>query len=173
MADLAFLLEAETTNYSGDQPALRLRASVVHVTDDGIRNITYDTVEPSGLADLTVSALGESSVQQTYAWQVGYHQPYSVDLERARIMAATLGRIERRLVQVRGQFGWPESFGAYLLRVADALKVRPFVVWARNPQGRRVPGEHRVLDALAATTWLEAREREFRDTYPAAAPTPA
>ncbi len=173
MADLAFLLKAETTNYSGDEPALRLCATMVQVTDDGIRNITYSMVDRSGLADLTVTALGEPTIDYAYAWHVGYHQPYSVDLDRARVMVATLGRVERRLVQLSGQFGRPESFGAYLLRVATVLKASRFVVWTREPQGPRMPGEYRVMDGQVAVTWLETREREFHDAHPAAAPAPA
>jgi hypothetical protein len=173
MADLAFLLEAKTSNYAGDEPFLRLCATVVHVTDDGIRNLTYNTVDRSGLADLTVTALGEPNTDDAYGWQVGYHQPYSVDLDRARMMVATLGRVERRLGQLSGQFGRPESFGAYLLRVATVLRVRRFVVWTRESQGPRAPWEYRVMDGQVAVTWLEAREREFHDTHPAAASAPA
>jgi hypothetical protein len=173
MADLAFLLQAKTTNYADDEPVLRLRATVVHVTDDGIRNLTYNTVDRSGLADLTVTALGEPNIDDAYAWQVGYHRPYSVDLDRVRMMVATLGRVERRLVQLSGQFGRPESFGAYLLRVATVLRVRRFVVWTRESQGLRAPREYRVMDGQVAVTWLEAREREFHATHPAAASAPA
>ena len=173
MADLAFLLEAKTTNYAGDEPMLQLCSTVVHVTDDDIRNLTYSTVDRSGLADLTVTALGEPNVGYAYAWQVGYHQPYSVDLDRARVMVATLGRVKRRLAQLSGQFARPESFGAYLLRVATVLRVSRFVVWTGESQGPRAPREYRVMDGQVAVTWLEAREREFHDTHPAAASKPA
>jgi hypothetical protein len=166
-----------------------LRATVGYlVTEDHeprLRNILASDREPAfaGLADLTIAA--QASVQadgrrydgeRLYGWDVEYRDAGYVDLERARVMVGRLGRIHRRLEAMRDRLGYPESFAAYLLRVATILGIREFVVWTppRRGAGLYADGELRIMrGGTAAAAWIEQQTREFFDAHPAPAKEPA
>jgi hypothetical protein len=169
---LAFLLHADDDRDNGRAIAgfttyLILRAELVHLTPAGeVRNILDS--DDAGLASLQVrgqTTLHTSDAGRTYGWGYAYDQPYQVDLDRARAMVATLGRLERRLAKLNERLGYPESFGAYLLRVAEVLGVRDFVIWDTDHQtGRRSAHGPREVPGTVAVDWYATRVRKFHDS---------
>jgi hypothetical protein len=130
---------------------------------DRLRNL----VGVEDLEGLTVSAQGSpADGGSTYGWKVEFQDVAYIDLRHAQAMARTLGRVERRLARMADELGWPESFGAYLLRVAKVLGVKEFAVWRRRPRRLHDDGDLGVLPATAAAAWLETAERTFYAEHP-------
>lgn len=166
---LAFWLHADDDRERGRAipgftTYLVLRAELVHLTPEGeVRNILDS--DDHGLASFQVR--GQTTLDgidhgTTYGWGYAYESPYSVDLRRARAMVATLHRLERRLERLTERLGYPESFGAYVLRVAEVLGVRDFVVWDTDHQtGKLASRGPRELPARVAADWYATRVREF------------
>ena len=88
------------------------------------------------LSDLEVSSQGHASdaARSLYGWDVRYRDVYAVDGYRVKRLAKTLGAVERRLERLRVKYGRPESFGAYVARVAEALGADSIVVVAPGNQ---------------------------------------
>jgi hypothetical protein len=122
----------------------------------------YDEVQ-CALANLVVRAQNDSSHAReggrAYSADVAYLQPYTVSARRARIMVATLGRIERKLAKLAEKYGRPGTFATYLLQVADALAIDSFVVESKEmlATGLFV----RIMTGENAQFWLDDREAEF------------
>jgi hypothetical protein len=170
--ELAFLLHADDDRNAGRSipgftTNLILRAELVHLTSDGdLRNILDS--DNLGLASLQVRGqanLDDTAQGRSYGWSYAYEQPYSVDLRRARAMATTLGRLQTRLEKLTARYGHPESFGAYVLRVAEVLGVRRFVVWDTNPRtGKPSANGPRELPATAAVDWYATHLHDFHQS---------
>jgi len=105
-----------------------------------IRNI--DEANGWHFNDLTVNSQGEhrdyygsTENRRLYGWEVRYQDAGSVDLSRAKSMADTLSKLERKQTKLSDQYGYPATFGAYLARVADALGIQSFVFAQDDSQG--------------------------------------
>ncbi len=164
---LALLLSTETMTY-GD-PTLRLQARVVRLENgEHVRNILdgerRDGVDGNALSDLCVTGLADAADTGSFAWHVEYRDVFAVQLPRARAMAATLTRVQRRTDKLTERYGHPTTFSAYVLRAADALGITRFV-WrvADKPSGIAYDdSDFRIVDAGAAAYWLDDAERTFR-----------
>lgn len=124
---LCLLLTTETS--SELERTLRLRFEPVRMLPDGeLRNYVEGYPDAhTWLADLRITAQQTAGLaEQPYAWRVQYMKPYSVDLERAEIMVKTLRKIARGLERLEAEFGYPESFAAYVTRVGSLLKVKQY-----------------------------------------------
>jgi len=64
---------------------------------------------------------------QSYGWKISYNQPYSVNLAVATKMQKTLSKINRAMEKLEREYGHPESFEDYVIRVSRALKADSFV----------------------------------------------
>jgi hypothetical protein len=161
--ETCLLVSHETNRYGNDKPTLRFTARPVRVTADGaIRNFT-DTFAGEPLADLTITAQLDhvAADQRPYGWRTEYRQPYDVDLRRAQTMVTVLRKIDRGLERMRGQLGHPESFTAYLARVARALGATRFC-WATERRGWAYDDyEHRFADADEMTYHVNRICRDF------------
>jgi hypothetical protein len=154
-------------------------APVTIAADGSPRNITvlFDLDYPQNLADLRIRCQNDrdnaARGSHAYGWTVEYHEPYTVDTRRAATMHRTLAGIERALARLDAKYGPPSTFGAYVLRVADALRIDRFIVPVR--QADRYPdGEYRYPDAAAAAYHLDAQDREWiRVCQPDYQPEPA
>lgn len=126
--ETVFLIDS--TNKVYDQHLLLLSAYPVKILDapeSGIRNFTNVGFDAEPLADLHVVAqLDRTSNGQPYGWKVEYRDVYSVDLRRADTMLKTLRKVERGLTRIQTELGYPETFPAYLARVAKVLGIKRF-----------------------------------------------
>jgi hypothetical protein len=138
----------------------KLVAKVVQLIDDGIRTPSYRWSEPdSELTNLQVSAY--LTPDQPYAWGCScrYCDLVSVDLDHARAMARTLGRIQRGLGRLRDQLGPPEDFHTYLLHIGSTVDIRTYLIRLaeRGTNGKR----YRRVAPLAVGEWISQQERRY------------
>lgn len=161
--ETCLLVSHETNRHGNDKPTLRFTVQPVRVTADGtIRNFT-DTLGGEPLADLAITPQLDhvAADPHPYGWRTEYRQPYAVDLRRAQTMVTVLRKIDRGLERMRGQLGHPESFTAYLARVARALGVTRFC-WATERRGwAHDDNEHRFADADEMTHHVNRLCRDF------------
>ena len=176
---LAILLKSSTDpiSWSSFGPQLRVSATFVKMTDEGIRNpsdSSYDDAEV-GFADLEISGTmdalsvrNEEADRPAHLYGSGpeYRRPFSVDMRRAKAMASTLARIERGEAKLTERFGYPSSFGERLTRIADALGVTTFLV-RQGDSPTDGSYDSMVFDTRTpsdAINWVENAERKFRET---------
>lgn len=141
------MLIAAVTEYD----SFSVRARPVWIEgEEGIRGISdsdYVDTRPLDLASIETRIYGheDKTGRRVYDfWHMEYRDVYSVDLDRARKMAATLATIERRLERLNNRFGPPESFASYVIRLAQVIGVRVFAC-QRDPRHRRADGfEHTI-----------------------------
>src|SRR5262245_33290778 len=65
-----------------------------------------------------------------------YHDQYRVNCQDAEKMWRTLSTILRRLDKLREKYGYPETFGAYVARLADVLGCDQVVLDHGDNRGR-------------------------------------
>jgi hypothetical protein len=68
--------------------------------------------------------------RKLYGWEIEYREPISVRLREAERMAKTLRTIHRKLDKLREKYGDPPTYGAFLLRVADAVGAIKIIAYA-------------------------------------------
>jgi hypothetical protein len=120
------------------------------VANDRIRNVCDDDalyLRGLRLGSLTVTSQGDSDSanRRLYAWGVEYRNVFSVDRQSAEGMAKTLAAIERRMEAIAVKYGQPATFGAYLLRMADAIGATRIVIPAGEIRSSYDDRQHRVL----------------------------
>jgi hypothetical protein len=161
--ETCLLVSHETTQYGDDHPTLRFTVRPVGVTADGaIRNFT-DTFGGEPLADLAITAQLDhvAADPHPYGWRTEYRQPYAVDIRRAQTMVKVLRKIDGGLERMRAQLGHPESFTAYLARIARTLGATRFC-WAVEARGWSYDdNEHRFGDADEMTYHVNRICRDF------------
>jgi hypothetical protein len=145
----------------GTGATLRISAHPVMVTTTGTVRNYVDSVTPEPWADLRITAQFDHVATQPYGWRVEYHNVYAVELARAEAMVKTLRKIERGLERLRAEFGYPESFAAYVARVAKVLGVKQFG-W-RSPDGGMFPNgtQYRWTDADGLASHVHTLVRDF------------
>ena len=129
---------------------------------------------PRGMVDepldgLTVSAYmdtdkpDDNGRARSWGWSVEYRDLHAVDLRRAETMTRTLRAIDARMSRITARYGPPVTFGAYLLRVADALHIDRYITRADpdapNPSATYSAVEWTTTDAAGADAWTLAALR--------------
>lgn len=115
------LLATEESNW--EPKVLTLKAYPVYINEAGeLRNFTSGSFDYEALADLAIRAQADSS-GAAYGWSVEYAQPYTVDLRIAEVMVKLLRKINKGLAKLDEKYGPAESYGHYVVRVADVLSV--------------------------------------------------
>jgi len=167
---LAFMLTSKTDyDTMNHENRLELSGYVVRIEDDGgIRNVTYGDFEHRDvwhLDDLFIRADGTPSMgERTYAWSANYRRVFEVDLARARLMAHTLGKLQSGMDRLALRWGRPTSFSAFVLHVADALKIREFVRESSRAPRKGLTydsGEYVFMSPQSAQYWLDSEEAGF------------
>ncbi len=122
------LLHSEVSDGCGSSDVLRLSVSVLGMLPDGdLRNYLAGSWPAQPLADLRVTAQSDSaSESESYGWRVEFRDSYAVDLARAEEMVKVLRKVSRGMAKLEAQFGYCESFGAYVARVASVLGISRF-----------------------------------------------
>jgi hypothetical protein len=103
--------------------------------------------------------------ETSYGWRSEYCNIFSVDQRYAVQMASVLNRLAKKMEAVSNELGWPESFSAYVLRVAKCLGIKTFVVCTRAGRAFQFDGEYRALDASQAGYWMTDQERTYIDKH--------
>jgi hypothetical protein len=159
-----------------------IRATAVRYSDtDGLRSIgesDYARVDGEFLNILGGELRGlQLSCQNTddnarkgetsYGWHSEYRNIFSVNQSYATQMASVLNRLAKKMEAVSNELGWPESFSAYVLRVAKCLGIKTFVVCTRAGRPFHYDGEYRAIDASQAGYWMNDQERTYIDKHSA------
>jgi hypothetical protein len=147
----------------------KLVAQVVQLTDDGVRTPSYQWSDPaSELTNLRVSAYLTPDEPHAWGHSCRYCDLVSIDLDHARAMARTLGRIQRGLARLRDQLEPPEDFHAYLLHIGSILDIRHYLIRLveRGTDGKR----YREVAPLAVGEWISQQEQRYAG--PPAGPQP-
>lgn len=161
--ETALLIGSDEPDFGGP-PSLRLHAHLVKITSEGeVRNFTSVGFDTEPFADLQVNALCDrtTSLNETYGWTVEYREVFSVDLKRAAAMVKTLRKVESGLTRMQGELGYPESFPAYLARVAKVLGIKSFG-WKIGGRDSLYSGnEYRWTDASGMGSYVNELCRKF------------
>lgn len=162
------------SDYS-DRTTIDATATFVRIElEDGIeriRNIstpgTYlRTEDLPELADLVVHAYGHLDDDPIfYATHVEYRNVFSVDLERAKVMAKHLARIQRELVKLERELGFSEGFAQKVARVGKILGVTQYGWrvdegangWSYDQQ------EYKWRDATYLADYVNMRLKKLRE----------
>lgn len=99
-----------------------------------------------------------------YAFSTEYRNAYNVNRERAKGMFKALDRLERSMNDLYEKLGRVDTFDAYLLRVASALRITTFVLCDREPRNFS-GGEWHAIDAIAAAAWIRQQEADYLARY--------
>jgi hypothetical protein len=99
-----------------------------------------------------------------YAFSTGYRNTYNVNRDRAKAMFKALDRLERSMNAFYEKLGRVDTFDAYLLRVASALRISTFVLCDREPRNFN-GGEYHAIDAVAAAAWVRKQESDYLARY--------
>lgn len=110
---------------------LEVKAWPVHVSVEDGREVVSDYFSWDSRHDelnqLEVRAQGDVKDDgRLYGERVHYKTAYRVGLAEATEMTRTLRRVEQGVQRLNAKVGPPESFAAYLVRVAAALKISRF-----------------------------------------------
>ncbi len=128
--DVRFLVHVTKSTYSGGVFNVRLDAA--YLTDaNEVRSPLWSEYDPSNAAALDsfqinaqADADRESDPPRWYGYDAVFHQPYKVDLGRAKSMAKVLSRVNSSIEKHRAQFGYETSFSQFAVVVAKAIGVR-------------------------------------------------
>lgn len=99
-----------------------------------------------------------------YAFSTEYRNAYNVNRDRAKAMFKALDRLERSMETFYQNLGRVDTFDAYLLRVASALRISSFVLCDREPRNFG-GGEWHAIDAVAAAAWVRKQEADYLARY--------
>lgn len=165
-----FFLTSKVEHF--DRPTLRVRVELAYLNEDneyrsydggnayaGDWNLEY--------GDLRIEASHDPSLtlNQTYGWRVEYRDVFAVNIARAEAMARTLRKIERGLAKLDAKWGTPDTFAAYVIRVASVLKVTSFG-HEQTAEARAMTGErYRWGDAETLKWQIANRVAEFDKQY--------
>lgn len=149
------------------------RAALVTIHPDGTpRNITgYAGEGTLGLEYLTVSAQCDADSSRSYGWHVEYRDVYSADSTRVQAMAVVMRRIDARLAKLTSTLGYPDTFGAYLARVASILGATFMVKTRDGGNSWYSSSEYAILAAPSAIDWLTRAESDYVNAHHGAAQT--
>jgi hypothetical protein len=118
------------------------------------------------LADLQVHAYGHLDTDPVfYSTNVEYRNVFSVDLERAKVMAKQLGRVQRGLEQLERELGFSRGFAQKVARVGKILGVTQYgwrvddgsAGWSYDDH------EYRWFDASYLEGYVDGRLRKLRE----------
>jgi hypothetical protein len=169
--DIRILLSTERSALDPDRPLLLYRAIFVSMEDGSVRNPRPDTYSnpAAGFADLAVTAQqdhGSTADGLPYGWSVEYRDVYSVNLERAEVMVKQLRKVNKGLADIEANLGYAETFGSYLARVGQVLRVSGYG-WAIGSDGSGRWGydgiEYHWTDARGLVTRVSQLAFEFND----------
>jgi hypothetical protein len=156
---------------SADPPTKRdywhVRADLVE-WDGTTPGTILDGGDHDGLADLSVSAQNDPDNARSdraptaYGWSAAYSAPHRVTLRRAEAMHRTLAKIDRRTERDAERYGYPQTFAAYLLRVAAALAVDTFLVKETDDGSGWYSGQtYQTFTPRQAGAWIDGQDRRY------------
>ena len=131
--------------------------------DYGHFTVTFVTLrddEPHGLGtahpldDLTLSAQYNASEGKPYGFDC-YIDGRRVTLDFAKSVVKTLERIDRAYRKITDEWGCPQTFGAYMLYMLKAIKVKGILMDAKPNRSWGTPGEWRKRKVTDAE-WMVA-----------------
>ena len=145
----------------------------INVRGDRIRNVGgwYDgdgLINGIYLRNLTVNSQGNddrtSADRGLYAFEVDYRNVFSVNRADAEKMALSLSKIEKRMQALYDTYGNPATFGAYLLRVADAIGASRIVV-ARDKASSYDDCQHRIMELSSGAQHVDGMVRTWQESH--------
>jgi hypothetical protein len=121
------------------------------------RTVYYDSSDPA-------------SRHMTY-WRLRFEPVSGAELAELEPVLGTLRRIDRHLAKLAARYGPPATFGQYVARLADALRIRIALRQsAPSPDGRLNTAEYLTLTPAEAGEWLDRADDQWRAAHPNTAP---
>jgi len=110
---------------------------------------------------ITCQMEADSKRPETYAWHVEYY-PHIVNKYEAKKMAKTLESINRRYKNQCMKIGWPESFGAFVARIANLTKIKKVLFVSEGNKSRWYSdNEYRTLPVDIAQNKINEMAQEM------------
>ena len=166
------------------EPDLTRRARIMALDPDGTpRNITagsshYDERAP--YADLAADAktylynsADPTGPRHQCYWRLRFEPVLGAELSELEPVMVTMRRVQRHLDKLAARYGQPQTFGQYVARLADALRIS---IALRRTGGRAdwlSDGEYATMSPADAGEWLDAEDRRWRERHPNPAPDAA
>lgn len=69
---------------------------------------------------------------KSYGWEISYRNVYVIEKDKAKWMYKTLNSIDKKLHKIDENRSNPTSFGEYVGRVAETLKIKEFWFYKDN-----------------------------------------
>ena len=172
---LALLLTTARGRYDWNRDDETLTARVVQIVDGThVRNISdspYDN-PAAGLAELSATATNSPDNAThdrpaCYGWTLAYQPIGRLEWTDIDAKHRAMSAIRRKMAAAESKLGYPSTFGLYVLRLADAIGARTFLLDTNPDQ----PGstyddrEYRWTDAQGAASWLDRQDREYIATH--------
>jgi hypothetical protein len=160
------------SGYGSETKFLRVFAYPVYWADKqyesdtaGLRNYRSSSWPLEPLADFRISAQADSSdPTKIYGWTVGYRDIFALELREAEVKVKLLRKIDRGLERLQSQYGYPESFAAYVARVGSVLGVKLYG-WKAEGNATFMDGNrHRWTDASGISMRLDDLTRDWAKT---------
>ena len=74
-------------------------------------------------------------IADIYGWSISYRRPFTVDLQIARAMVRTLGKIDRYLDKQTIKYDYPQEYITYIQRIAYSMKVKGILTEVDRERG--------------------------------------
>jgi hypothetical protein len=114
----------------------------------------------SHLTDFEVTAYLEPGRGQ--AWGTSHQfTPHRVDLWRAEVMLQVLRKVDQGMQKAQQQFGYPDTFHAYLLQVAYALGIKRFLVGSDDGEPFANGARYLTHNAVSVASWITQQENTY------------
>ena len=158
----ALLLDSKRDDWGHHSRYLTLTAQPIRIDDEtgGPRNIS-----DGPHCDLSIHAQADPETP-AYGFTTDYRQRYAVGLADLPGMLALLRKIERHTTKTSARLGYPQTFGEYVVRVADALGITQYMIRASAQRSSTYADDPwTTFDAATARYHLDRLDREYRAEY--------
>lgn len=138
----AIFMREEGREARGAWSYYHVKCDIVVVYENGcVRNCSWDPFgddQHGSLADLRISCQGEGDSREkgVYAWDAEFHPTGGIDLARAKAMHKVLEAIQRKTQQMDKEWGRPQTYGQYVLRIAKAIGAKEMIRQGPHCRGR-------------------------------------
>jgi hypothetical protein len=162
--DIRMLVSATPCRYGMDQ--LDIVATFVSYGEAGeIRNLdsggSYD-LHPLGFLQVRAMADMAAAFGDSYGWTVDYRDVYSIDLQRAEMMAKQLRKIGKGMDKLTAQLTYPGDFPSFLARVASVVGVSMFGFKRSGNDSSYDGNEYRWTDAAGMAYRVNQSIADYR-----------
>lgn len=140
------------------------------LTSESLRNPSHDRlVNGFDLQDFAITAQANEARRSDekrsdfYAWQICYVSRYKIDEADCKAMLKVLQTVNRKLQKMEEEYGRPDTFGGYCMRVAKALGATCMVKPLSNRGWSYSENEHRIMSLKDGKYHVDCLEHEWKE----------